>query len=52
MLCSLAELGRDPDVTDRVALLDPSTGLTPGTPVDDRADDWPSIILTDDLIPA
>lgn len=52
MLCSLAELGWDPDVTDRVALLDPSAGLTPGTPLDDRADDWLSIVLAADPIPA
>jgi tRNA-binding EMAP/Myf-like protein len=34
MLCSLAELGWDPDITDRVALLNPSTGLQPGDSLD------------------
>jgi tRNA-binding EMAP/Myf-like protein len=45
MLCSLAELGWDPAVTDQVARLDPSAHLEPGTRIDDRANDWDSIIL-------
>jgi tRNA-binding EMAP/Myf-like protein len=45
MLCSLAELGWDPAVKDRVARLAPSAHLKPGTRLDDRANDWQSIIL-------
>jgi phenylalanyl-tRNA synthetase beta chain len=42
MLCSLAELGWDLSVTDRVALLDGS--LLPGMSLDNRANDWSSIV--------
>jgi tRNA-binding EMAP/Myf-like protein len=45
MLCSLAELGWDPTVQDRVAILTASAHLQPGTSLDGRADDWKSIIL-------
>lgn len=45
MLCSPAELGWDPAVTDRVALLDPSVGLQPGQSLEDRCDDWRAIAL-------
>jgi tRNA-binding EMAP/Myf-like protein len=45
MLCSLAELGWDPGVTDRVAMLAPSARLKPGTSLDERANDWQSIIF-------
>lgn len=51
MLCSLAELGWDLAVTDRVALLDPRAGLTPGDSLDSREIDWPSIIRHDHLRP-
>jgi hypothetical protein len=44
MLCSLAELGWNSDVTDRVALLASSAPLAPGTQLDDRAENWKSII--------
>ncbi len=44
MLCSLAELGWDPNATDRVALLAASANLHPGTCLDDRNNDWQSII--------
>jgi phenylalanyl-tRNA synthetase beta chain len=44
MLCSLAELGWDLSVTDRVALLDEGADLTPGESLDSREGDWPSII--------
>ena len=44
MLCSLAELGWDPNVTDRGALLAASAHLRPGTCLDDRDVDWQSII--------
>jgi tRNA-binding EMAP/Myf-like protein len=44
MLCSLAELGWDLSVSDRVALLDERSGLTPGESLDSRESDWPSII--------
>jgi tRNA-binding EMAP/Myf-like protein len=44
MLCSLAELGWDTNIRDRVALLRASNGLQPGTSLDDRAADWKSII--------
>ena len=43
MLCSLAELGWDLSVSDRVALLDERSGLTPGESLDSRDSDWPSI---------
>jgi tRNA-binding EMAP/Myf-like protein len=44
MLCSPAELGWDPSVTDRVALLDDSIGLSPGESLDNR-DNWQSIVI-------
>jgi phenylalanyl-tRNA synthetase beta chain len=44
MLCSLAELGWDLSVTDRVALLDEGAGLIPGESLDSRESDWPTII--------
>jgi tRNA-binding EMAP/Myf-like protein len=49
MLCSLAELGWDLSVRDRVALLNEHAGLVPGESLDSRADDWPSIIRNDQL---
>jgi phenylalanyl-tRNA synthetase beta chain len=45
MLCSLAELGWDPAVTDWVALLNPSAGLSAGQPLENRYDDWRAIAL-------
>jgi tRNA-binding EMAP/Myf-like protein len=51
MLCSLAELGWDLSVTDRVALLDPYAGLEPGDSLDSRESDWQSIIRRDQLPP-
>jgi phenylalanyl-tRNA synthetase beta chain len=48
MLCSLAELGWDLSVTDRVALLDERAGLIPGESLDSRESDWPSIVMTRD----
>jgi len=44
MLCSLAELGWDSSVHDRVALLDHSAGLKPGDPLDGFGHDWPNIV--------
>ncbi len=44
MLCSLAELGWDPSVTDRVALLNGSAGLRPGDSLDDMGDTWRLIL--------
>ena len=44
MLCSLAELGWDLSVSDRVALLDERSGLAPGESLDSRESDWPSIV--------
>lgn len=44
MLCSLAELGWDLAVTDRVARFDARAGLVPGESLDSRENDWPSII--------
>jgi phenylalanyl-tRNA synthetase beta chain len=49
MLCSLAELGWDLTVTDRVAILDADAGLAPGDSLDSRVGDWPSIIRPDQL---
>jgi tRNA-binding EMAP/Myf-like protein len=46
MLCSLAELGWDLSVKDRVALLDGSTGLRVGESLDNRHVDWPLIVMT------
>jgi tRNA-binding EMAP/Myf-like protein len=51
MLCSLAELGWDQSVTDRVALLDDSAGLQPGDSLDDRLTDWGSIVMPEDKCP-
>ena len=51
MLCSLAELGWDLSVTDRVALLDERADLMPGDSLDSREGDWPSIIRHDHLRP-
>jgi tRNA-binding EMAP/Myf-like protein len=45
MLCSLAELGWDSSVTDRVALLRDSAGLRVGESLDDRYVDWKFIVV-------
>jgi tRNA-binding EMAP/Myf-like protein len=47
MLCSLAELGWDSTVDDRVALLRPSANLRPGDSLDNRSADWRSIVVRD-----
>lgn len=52
MLCSLAELGWDPAVTDWVALLDPSADLDAGQPLEGRHADWRSIVLQIDVFGA
>jgi len=52
MLCSLAELGWDPAVTDWVALLDPSAGLSAGQPLENRYDGWRAIALQIDAVGA
>lgn len=52
MLCSLAELGWDPAVTDWVALLDPSAGLYAGQPLEDRYDNPRAIALQIDVFEA
>jgi tRNA-binding EMAP/Myf-like protein len=44
MLCSLAELGWDSSVMDRVALLDRSVGLRVGESLDDRYLDWKRLV--------
>jgi tRNA-binding EMAP/Myf-like protein len=44
MLCSLAELGWDPSVTDRVALLDGSLGLRVGESLESRYVDGRDIV--------
>jgi phenylalanyl-tRNA synthetase beta chain len=44
MLCSLAELGWDLSVHDRVALLGRSAGLKPGDSLDGFGHDWPKIV--------
>jgi tRNA-binding EMAP/Myf-like protein len=44
MLCSLAELGWDPSVTDRVALLDGSLGLRVGELLESRYVDGRDIV--------
>jgi tRNA-binding EMAP/Myf-like protein len=46
MLCSLAELGWDSSVTDRVALLDGSAGLRVGESLDNRYVDWQLIVVS------
>jgi hypothetical protein len=48
MLCSLAELGWDPSVTDRVARLNGSAGLCPGDSLDDVGESWPLILRPED----
>jgi phenylalanyl-tRNA synthetase beta chain len=45
MLCSLAELGWDSSVTDRVALLDGSAGLRVGESLENRYVDWHLIVM-------
>jgi len=45
MLCSLAELGWNPLVTDWVALLDTEAGLETGQSLAGRQDDWREIAL-------
>jgi tRNA-binding EMAP/Myf-like protein len=45
MLCSLAELGWDSSVTDRVALLKDSAGLRAGDSLDSRYVDWELIVV-------
>ncbi len=45
MLCSLAELGWDSFVTDRVALLKDSVGLSVGESLDHRYVDWKLIVI-------
>lgn len=47
MFCSLAELGWDLSITDRVALFDEDAGLIPGESLDSREGDWLSIIRGD-----
>ena len=44
MLCSIAELGWDLAVADRVALLDGFAGLQPGDSLDDVGDAWPRVV--------
>jgi phenylalanyl-tRNA synthetase beta chain len=51
MLCSLAELGWDPSVTDRVALLDNSMGLRPGESLVNPDVDWKAIVMLEDKPP-
>jgi tRNA-binding EMAP/Myf-like protein len=51
MLCSLAELGWDPSVTDRVALLDNSIDLRPGELLVNPDVDWKSIVMSEDKLP-
>lgn len=51
MLCSLAELGWDLSVTDRVALLDQDAGFVPGDCLDSRENDWPAIIARGERLP-
>jgi tRNA-binding EMAP/Myf-like protein len=45
MLCSLAELGWDSSVIDFAALLDTSTNLCVGQPLEDRYNDWQTIVF-------
>ena len=54
MLCSLAELGWDPSVTDWVALLDTSADLRVGRPLEVKApvEDWQRIALRIDACEA
>jgi len=51
MLCSLAELGWDPSVTDWVALLDASADLYVGQSLD-GLDDWRAIAQPIDVVEA
>jgi len=51
VLCSLAGLGWDPTVTDRVALLDNSIGLRPGESLVNPDVDWKSIVMSEDKPP-
>lgn len=51
MLCSLAELGWDLSVTDRVALLDQDAGLIPGDCLDSRENNWAAIIARGERLP-
>jgi len=44
MLCSLAELGWDLSVTDRVALLADTAGLKPGDSLDGVGADWQLLV--------
>jgi len=44
MLCSLAELGWDLSVTDRVALIEDSAGLRPGDSLDKVGSGWKLIV--------
>jgi tRNA-binding EMAP/Myf-like protein len=48
MLCSCPELGWDASATDRVALLDDSTGLRVGEGLDDYYVNWRRIVKTAD----
>jgi phenylalanyl-tRNA synthetase beta chain len=50
MLCSLAELGWDPGVTDRVALLSNLVGLRPGDSLDNRDTNWKPIVISADKL--
>ena len=45
MLCSLAELGWDSSVTDRVALLNDTVGLRAGDSLDSRYVDWEFLVV-------
>jgi tRNA-binding EMAP/Myf-like protein len=51
MLCSLAELGWDPDITHRVAILDPHAPLSPGDSLDEHADKWREIVRDKTVAP-
>lgn len=51
MLCSLAELGWNNNVSDRVALLDPAALLHPGASLDHYANNgWQSIVIANHRI--
>jgi tRNA-binding EMAP/Myf-like protein len=52
MLCSLAELGWDPFVTDWVALLNPSAGLSAGQSLEGAYVNWRAITLRIDIFEA
>jgi tRNA-binding EMAP/Myf-like protein len=51
MLCSLAELGWNASVTDRVALLNPAAHLRAGDSLDDRYVDWQLIVMSEINLP-